>query len=869
MCGICCTLLLHGRRGLQDLVVCNEGVVERAALHQSLRRRGPDAFESLQLEIAPGVRVEAASAVLCLRGVGGGGAVVAEGCSGKNQGIPQPAMAARDCFCSHAPSCLSFLEWNGEVFGGALHLSPGVSDTTVVLDRLHQLEHGFTAELCDGTNGADGVCGAAALATAQASFAEACVHFFETEIEGPYAFVYYAHSLQLFLFGRDPLGRRSLLLHVASAFPEKGEGGENGASENHSVEVTISSVAEGHFDASCMVVKSAGRGNKRRRCECRGQSDVSDENNHSDDDRAESFVDFPSSGCSCWQEIPNTGLFAISVAVPQQNSLVSHHPWTVDHGIHPLLRFQSWPQSSSATGRLRMKDEETAEDEYPAIIRCLLRESGKPSLTSLKDFLDFDLKMAARYLNALWRAVEVRVKAENCGDDPTRPIGVLFSGGIDCTVLTAIAHYVLPVTTPIELINVAFGDVPELAPDRVATFRAFEQLLRLPTRLKEDNHEIFCANGREWRLVLVDVPHNANLSHVQSLVCPGSSVIDMSIGTALWHAAQGCGRVQRVRAEEELVSRMRSKNSLCGRHKFYRVSTEEKKPCELEVIIPTCGDATAETKFVPLIEAIISELEAFNEEPSSPVLLSTLGKDHRTTLRPVLTKYGYKKLGPYLNDASAAGLIAFARRDEAPSKAVRLVRPADMGKVQRVVPAKWLVSDCDFSPLGSCADNYTCEARVLLLGMGADETLGGYTRHRRAFERHGAKGLVEELGRDFARLWKRNLGRDDRVVCDSGREGRYPYLDEGVLATLASIAAEAYRCAIDTTHRTTAIAVDEDRALQEALAPACCFTSEDGAPGVGDKKILRQCASMLGLGDVVRLQKRAIQFGSRVAQAPS
>ncbi|PWV18571.1 hypothetical protein C3747_13g310 [Trypanosoma cruzi] len=100
-----------------------------------------------------------------------------------------------------------------------------------------------------------------------------------------------------------------------------------------------------------------------------------------------------------------------------------------------------------------------------------------------------------------------------------------------------------------------------------------------------------------------------------------------------------------------------------------------------------------------------------------------------------------------------------------------------------------------------------------------------------------------------------------------GRAG-YPYLDEGVLATLASIAAEAYRCAIDTTHRTTAIAVDEDRALQEALAPACCFTAEDGAPGVGDKKILRQCASILGLGDVVRLQKRAIQFGSPCRTGP-
>ncbi|PWV18573.1 hypothetical protein C3747_13g308 [Trypanosoma cruzi] len=105
---------------------------------------------------------------------------------------------------------------------------------------------------------------------------------------------------------------------------------------------------------------------------------------------------------------------------PGRSITVYIHYCDFNLGCSPLRR----------QGRLRMKDEETAEDEYPAIIRCLLRESGKLSFTSLKEFLDFDLKMAARYLCALWRAVEVRVKAENCGDDPTHPIGVLFSGGI-------------------------------------------------------------------------------------------------------------------------------------------------------------------------------------------------------------------------------------------------------------------------------------------------------------------------------------------------------------------------------------------------------------------------------------------------------
>lgn len=36
-------------------------------------------------------------------------------------------------------------------------------------------------------------------------------------------------------------------------------------------------------------------------------------------------------------------------------------------------------------------------------------------------------------------------------------------------------------------------------------------------------------------------------------------------------------------------------------------------------------------------------------------------------------------------------------------------------------------------------------ARVLLSGLGADEQLGGYQRHRKAFERRGYEGLQSEV----------------------------------------------------------------------------------------------------------------------------
>lgn len=99
----------------------------------------------------------------------------------------------------------------------------------------------------------------------------------------------------------------------------------------------------------------------------------------------------------------------------------------------------------------------------------------------------------------------------------------------------------------------------------------------------------------------------------------------------------------------------------------------------------------------------------------------------------------------------------------------------------------------------------------------------------------GWSALRNELAKDFSRLWRRNLGRDDRVIGDSGREARHPFLDEHLLALL---------------HRRLPL-----RSVADLSLP----------PGVGDKQILRQVAQACGLDQSARLVKRAMQFGSRIA----
>lgn len=127
--------------------------------------------------------------------------------------------------------------------------------------------------------------------------------------------------------------------------------------------------------------------------------------------------------------------------------------------------------------------------------------------------------------------------------------------------------------------------------------------------------------------------------------------------------------------------------------------------------------------------------------------------------------------------------------------------------------------------------------RVLLLGMGADELMGGYGRHRKAHERGGWEELKSELTMDQNRLWERNCGRDDRLCSDHGKEARFPFLDAHVVRLL-------------------------QETMEEQDGLVCDFQFP---PGVGDKRILRLVADRLGMKHASGLVKRAIQFGSRVA----
>ncbi|KAI0724371.1 asparagine synthase-domain-containing protein [Cerioporus squamosus] len=136
---------------------------------------------------------------------------------------------------------------------------------------------------------------------------------------------------------------------------------------------------------------------------------------------------------------------------------------------------------------------------------------------------------------------------------------------------------------------------------------------------------------------------------------------------------------------------------------------------------------------------------------------------------------------------------------------------------------------------GAEAQPYSSPARVLLNGLGSDELLGGYGRHRTAFKAAGWQAVIDELQTEIDRIPTRNLGRDDRVISSWGKETRHPFLSLSVVNFLAELP----------------VHLKMDPRLEA---------------GLGEKLLLRLAARKLGLVEASSRKKRAMQFGSHSAR---
>jgi asparagine synthetase B (glutamine-hydrolysing) len=117
---------------------------------------------------------------------------------------------------------------------------------------------------------------------------------------------------------------------------------------------------------------------------------------------------------------------------------------------------------------------------------------------SLPSTLEEDPKIPTDFLEVLTSALSIRTRTIphthahlNSTANDTR-LAILFSGGLDCSVMAWLIHTLLPPAEPIDLINVAFEnprtvaaqktrpeDVYNVCPDRITGRAGWEELCKL------------------------------------------------------------------------------------------------------------------------------------------------------------------------------------------------------------------------------------------------------------------------------------------------------------------------------------------------------------------------------------------------------
>lgn len=420
----------------------NQKVVDPRDSHDAdLRRRGPDSFKTIQRQTLgkrPDSGHEASSCisylnftatVLSLRG---------------DLVVEQPLEDAQSG---------SILCWNGEAWKVNGTTIVG-NDAVVIMNLLVETVSSHSTSSIKEETLED--------ATTQA------VLDVISSISGPFAFLFFDAQSQMIFYGRDSLGRRSLVQNIAT---------------------------DGSFSLSSI---------------CK------------------------STGTDGWTEVEAGCLYR--VVLGNVHSTINN-PNTPNQIYHSVQIPQGSPRVVTLTKLQR--------PSFPGLNRA----TWEPNLSTL----DIDSATISELAQQLQCSLSLRVRniPIPCSTTETPTcIAVLFSGGLDCTLLARLMHDILPPEYDIDLLNVAFenprvvraanttassssASAYSLCPDRITGLSSHAELLRV-------------CPGRKWRLVCIDIPYSETLTHrphIIRLMHPHNTEMDLSIGCALYFAARGTGTI--------------------------------------------------------------------------------------------------------------------------------------------------------------------------------------------------------------------------------------------------------------------------------------------------------------------------------------
>lgn len=178
-------------------------------------------------------------------------------------------------------------------------------------------------------------------------------------------------------------------------------------------------------------------------------------------------------------------------------------------------------------------------------------------------------------------AVSKRVESIHPIHLENSPIGILFSGGLDCSVIAAMICQQLENQTSkrtVELLNVSFenhrtGLLPQDTPDRKLALKSADALKKMYPDV-------------DIKLVEIDVPYETYSKYrpiIIDLMYPKNTEMDLSISIAFHFASKGSGYIdcengQRKKYQRQsivLFSGLGADELYGGYYKFARKSTEE------------------------------------------------------------------------------------------------------------------------------------------------------------------------------------------------------------------------------------------------------------------------------------------------------
>ena len=467
--------------GIFASVSCGEAPSPRPGLLEALTNRGPDRCGTVDAvrETAnagtdnSSVSLKFVSTVLALRG---------------DHLARQPLLD---------PVCESVLCWNGEAWK--------IGD-----------------EVVDGNDG-ELIIALLAAAVSPNSISDSIENTLNVlrSISGPFAFVYYDRVHGLLYFGRDCLGRRSLLYNAEGA-PGT---------------VLLSSIADSASESWHEV----------------------------EADGIHLLVLDKENDASSWTALEQSSVSSPSFPSYRYSWVPSDKQETTPVSCTSFCHRASTDsrQSLSSLGVLN----QALPDEVPVL------DLSSSCVAELEQWMDKSLRLRILNIpNPPHRGTPVEVK-----------LAVLFSGGLDCTVLARMAHSILPPNHPIDLLNVAFENprvvlaskqVPKVSkkpkkqqkakdlaaamheaslqdqtasptssppaeylspyescPDRITGRSSVAELRRI------------CPN-RTWRFVAINIPYAEFMLHkptVISLIYPHNTEMDLSIAAALYFASRGTG----------------------------------------------------------------------------------------------------------------------------------------------------------------------------------------------------------------------------------------------------------------------------------------------------------------------------------------